>query len=248
MKLFFYSSSSNKAKYIHKILTDRFRKNICRSPEHADYLISIGGDGTILRLLRENYNKPIYPINGGSVGFLANHVNPNINLIQHIKKATAFDLFPLIANINGDDYFAFNEIVVMRETAQSAKLEISINDNIVYPELICDGVIIATPCGSTGYNISAGGPILPLDSKLLTLTPICPFRPRGATSTLLNNTVKIAIKNAEDTGKRPIKIGFDGYEYHVQQGEQIKIYTSVNKQTLLLDKDSMYRIFMENFN
>ena len=82
----------------------------------------------------------------------------------------------------------------MRDTSQSAKLEISINEKIVYPLLICDGIIISTPCGSTGYNMSAGGPILPLDCNLITLTPICPFRPRSASSTLLINQVQIKIK------------------------------------------------------
>lgn len=242
-----YSSNSIKSSNIKNKIIFLFKDNIVYSDKEADCVISIGGDGTILRLLRKNYKKPIFPINGGSIGFLTNHLILNKNLINIIKKSIKFKLYPLIAKINDELFFAYNEIVIMRSTSQSAKIKIKINQNIVYPELICDGIIISTPCGSTGYNLSAGGSILPLDCNLINLTPICPFRPRNAKSALLNNKVVIQIENNEDNGKRPIKINFDGLEKQIKKGEIINISLSNNYQNLLLNEETKNRIFMENF-
>ena len=156
------------------------------SLDDAQAAIVLGGDGFMLqvlhRLLEQNRNLPVYGMNRGTVGFLMNNWHAD-DLLIRLEKAKSFSVTPLCAKIEtaaGQSFTlpAINEVSLLRETRQAAKLEIIVNGRTVIEELICDGVLVATPAGSTAYNLSANGPILPLDSPLLALTPISPFRPR----------------------------------------------------------------------
>ena len=177
--------------------------------EEADVLITLGGDGMMLQTLHRHIHKPlpIYGMNFGSIGFLMNEfrqedlinrLNQAEENIIHPLKLTAFDK-------NGQSLkaLAINEVSLFRQTHQAAKLEISIDGRVRMHELICDGVMVATPAGSTAYNFSAHGPILPVGAQLLALTPISPFRPRRWRGALLSNRaiVEISVLEAE---KRPI--------------------------------------------
>ena len=147
-------------------------------------IIPIGGDGILLKSLHDfnELNKPFFGINYGSVGFLMNAAS-NKNLEDLIENSKSTELKPLQMNAKDEndkvyDSIAYNEVSLMRQSHQASKFEIKINDKIRMSELICDGVLVSTSAGSTAYNLSAHGSIIPLDSKLLALTPISAFRPR----------------------------------------------------------------------
>lgn len=157
----------------------------------ADYLIVLGGDGFVLQNLHDVSlaQKPIYGMNQGTVGFLLNQYNED-NLLERIEKADSVALYPLKADVfdlagKHHELVAFNEISLLRQTHLTARIQIAINDTIRLKELVCDGVLLATPAGSTAYNLSAHGPIIPLGGNLLALTPISAFRPRRWRGALL---------------------------------------------------------------
>ncbi len=155
-----------------------------KAVENIDLLIALGGDGLMLHLLHEyqNLNIPIYGINYGTIGFLMNSLSDN--LIEAINDAKLEKLYPLkmtAIDINGDkhEYYAINEVSLLRQSNQAAKIQIQINNKTRIENLICDGILVATPAGSTAYNLSVNGPIIPFGAEILTLTPISPFRPRS---------------------------------------------------------------------
>tara|TARA_Y100000741_G_scaffold355684_1_gene331418 strand:- start:457 stop:1215 length:759 start_codon:yes stop_codon:yes gene_type:complete len=194
MNYFFNSSDSEEAinaknKYINIYNQSEIEK--------ADIIISIGGDGFLLKSLHDyhKYKKPFYGINYGSIGFLMNNES-NKNLNEIISSSQKIELKALQLNakdIDGNNYesFAFNEVSIMRQTHQAAKISIQINDVTRMKELICDGIMVSTAAGSTAYNLSAHGSIIPLDSNLLALTPISAFRPRRWRGALLSENTKI---------------------------------------------------------
>ena len=194
MKFFFDSSESNNA----KLAKEKFIKVYGQTtPENANIIVPIGGDGFLLKLLHDlkHFNKPFYGINYGSIGFLMNSKNEE-DLEKIISNAQKIELKPLKmkAKNNKEEIFlsiAFNEISLMRQTHQAAKISIKINDIERMNELICDGVLVSTAAGSTAYNLSAHGSIIPLDSKLLALTPISAFRPRRWKGALISEKMKI---------------------------------------------------------
>src|ERR1700761_1392051 len=152
----------------------------------ADIIIALGGDGFMLQALHKflNSKKPIYGMNLGSVGFLMNEYRET-GLAERLAAAEAAQVHPLrmkATTTSGETQsaLAFNEVSLLRETRQAAKIRISVDEKVRIAELICDGVLISTPAGSTAYNLSAHGPILPIDAALLALTPISAFRPRPA--------------------------------------------------------------------
>ncbi len=169
-------------------------------PEEADIIVALGGDGIMLRTLHQyiETGKPIYGMHRGSVGFLMNEFRAD-ELPRRIKDAETAELHPLSMrawDVNGKvhDLLAINEVSLFRTTYQAAKLHLKVDGRMRMDNLVCDGVLVATPAGSTAYNLSAHGPILPLGSRLLALTPISAFRPRRWRGALLPYGARIDIE------------------------------------------------------
>jgi NAD+ kinase len=175
----------------------------------ADVVVALGGDGLMLQTMHRlmGKNKPIYGMNRGSVGFLMNDFRAT-GLTKRLEMAQRSIVHPLLmhaVDIKGKAYHAkaINEVHLLRQSYQAAKLRISVDGKARLEELIADGVLLATPAGSTAYNLSVNGPILPLNSPLLALTPISPFRPRRWRGALLPDFAKVTIEVLE-AQKRPI--------------------------------------------
>jgi NAD+ kinase len=194
---------------------------------------------------------PVFGMNLGTVGFLMNEYQ-QYGLDQRLTLSKAFRVRPLqmVAHtIEGEIHTipAINEVSLLRETRQTAKLEVSVNDHVVLPELVCDGALVATPAGSTAYNFSAQGPILPLDSALLALTPISPFRPRRWRGAILPDKARISIRVLE-AEKRPVSAVADQRE--VRDVARVDIISDRSRElTLLFDPEHALddRITMEQF-
>ncbi len=177
--------------------------------ETADVVVPLGGDGFMLEVLHRFIDREVsvYGMNLGTVGFLLNAYRPD-GLLDRIAEATAVDLYALrmlAERASGGEVrgLAINEVSVFRQTRQAAALSIEIDSVNRLPELICDGVMVATPAGSTAYNLSAHGPIIPLGSKILALTPISAFRPRRWRGALLGSQTRFRIR-VLDPIKRPV--------------------------------------------
>ncbi len=187
-------------------------------PENeADILVALGGDGFMLEALHRALpsSKPIYGMNCGSVGFLMNDFREE-GLIERIAAAEKAVIHPLAMTAEDRDgktwrAVAINEVSLLRQTHQTAKLRILIDGKERIKELACDGVLVATAAGSTAYNLSAHGPIIPLDARVLALTPISAFRPRRWRGALLRHTAKVRIEVLE-ADKRPVSAVADNYE------------------------------------
>ncbi len=189
------------------------------SVRDADVVVALGGDGFLLHTLHEALSasepKPMFGMNRGTVGFMMNEFDAD-DLPRRVAAARAFTLHPLLMTaetVGGDRISspAINEVSLLRETRQTAKIEIAIDGKVRMEELICDGVLVATPAGSTAYNLSANGPILPLQSDLLALTPISPFRPRRWRGALLPQASVIEFRVLE-AKKRPVSAVADQRE------------------------------------
>ena len=174
--------------------------------EQADGVVALGGDGFMLQILHQMLDAgrilPVYGINLGTVGFLMNRLKSSRTLDERIARARRIAVSPLWmeATTNSGDVltsWAINEVSLLRETRQTAKLEVTVNGKVRIPELSCDGILVATPAGSTAYNLSANGPILPLGSNMLALTPISPFRPRRWRGAILPETAEIVFRARE---------------------------------------------------
>lgn len=185
----------------------------------AELIIALGGDGFLLHTLRDLLGVgkvcPVFGMNRGTVGFLMNEWRID-GLIERLHRAKAFTVKPLEMVAVTDDgdtvtHHAINEVSLLRETRETARIEVSVNGRVVMPELVCDGVLVATPAGSTAYNLSANGPILPLNSKLVALTPISPFRPRRWRGALIPDDLKISFR-VLDPQKRPVSAVADQIE------------------------------------
>lgn len=223
------------------------------SPEEADIIVALGGDGTLLEALHKSYKlkKPVYGMNRGSVGFLLNPYEAG-GLPDRLAKAQSFTLHPLKMRAYTKDNkkieaVAFNEISLLREARQAAKISIAIDGIERLPELICDGIIVSTPAGSTAYNLSAHGPIIPLSTKMLALTPISAFRPRHWRGALLPHHTKISIKVLY-SDKRPVSAAADFTE--VRDVEKVEIWEARKiSVSLLFDPDHNLeeRILKEQF-
>jgi NAD+ kinase len=186
-------------------------------PETADAVVALGGDGLMLQTLHRNMRSkiPIYGMNRGSVGFLMNEYQED-DLLERLAEAEINTIHPLrmqVRDAGGKEHkaLAINEVSLFRQTHQAAKLKISVDGKVRMEELVCDGVLVATPAGSTAYNLSAHGPLLPINSPLLALTPISPFRPRRWRGALLPNRAHIEIEVLE-AAKRPVSAVADHHE------------------------------------
>jgi NAD+ kinase len=223
--------------------------------DQADIVIALGGDGHMLQvlhqLLEERRDIPVFGMNLGTIGFLMNNWRP-AGLGERLQRAKSFSIKPLTmtaTTVSGQTVIlpAINEVSLLRETRQAAKIEIMVNGRPVIPELICDGILAATPAGSTAYNLSANGPILPLDSSLLALTPISPFRPRRWKGAILPDRYNIELKILEAV-KRPVSAVADQRE--IREVASVGIALDRNRTlTLLFDPEHALddRIAMEQF-
>ena len=204
-------------------------------PAEADAIVALGGDGLMLQTLHRFMNDriPIYGMNRGSVGFLMNEYSED-DLLGRLRRAEVSRVHPLSMvaySIDGraSKALAINEVSLFRENYQAAKLSIAIDGKERLEELICDGVLVATPAGSTAYNLSAHGPILPIDAELLALTPISPFRPRRWRGAILPNSAKISITVREHV-KRPVSAVADHTEFRqvarvdVEQARHVDLF------------------------
>ena len=223
--------------------------------EEADMIVALGGDGYLLHTLRERLNLgkvcPVFGMNRGTVGFLMNEFRLD-GLIERIERAKCFVVKPLEMKAVTDDgetisHHAINEVSLLRETRETARIEIMLNGRVVMPELVCDGVLVATPAGSTAYNLSAYGPILPLASKMVALTPISPFRPRRWRGAIIPDDLRVSFRIL-DPGKRPVSAVADQLEVRDVATVEVSVDRS-RVLTLLFDPEHALddRIAMEQF-
>ncbi|HEX8233126.1 MAG TPA: NAD kinase [Caulobacteraceae bacterium] len=234
-------------------------KRLCKLypavPEaEADVIVAIGGDGFMLETLRRTLGsaKPVYGMNRGSLGFLMNdYVEDGLpERIARAEKAMIRPLAMIATDASGKTHraLAINEVSLLRQTHQSAKLRILIDGKERLPELVCDGVLVATPAGSTAYNLSAHGPIIPIDAQVLALTPISAFRPRRWRGALLSHTAKVTIEMLE-ADRRPVSAVADNFE--VRDVVSVKIAEDRSKKLyMLFDEGSglKERIVAEQFS
>ena len=226
------------------------------SPQEADVLVVLGGNGFLLHVLHEmldwEFLKPVYGMNLGTVGFLMNGQQDHVPVAQRIAEAHRVPVRPLCmhaTNQNGEEfsYYAINEVSLLRETRQTAKLEVRINGRVRMEELAGDGILLATPVGSTAYNLSANGPILPLGCRMLAMTPLSPFRPRRWKGAILPESAEVEFRIREP-GKRPVAAVADQKE--VRDVATVRIAATAERElTLLFDPGFTLeeRIFAEQF-
>ena len=250
MKFHFIASENPEAKEALKVLIKRYDQT---KLELSDVIIAIGGDGMLLKALRNSIekNKPVFGLIKGNVGFLMNELSfDNLeNRIQTARKVKMHPLFMSAHKINGNIFteLAVNEVSILRQTHQAAHLKITVDRKERLNELVCDGILVSTPIGSTAYNLSARGPIIPLNANILALTPISSFRPRRWRGALLPQRVKIRIEVLNfDT--RPVSATADNVE--ARDIKYIEISTDKTKKlTILHDSDHSLdeRIMKEQF-
>jgi NAD+ kinase len=223
------------------------------TPEHADVIVALGGDGFMLQTLHRwrHTGKPVFGMKAGTVGFLMNLYRPD-ELPERIAAAQPSVLRPLKMTAVGEsgntsELLAFNEVSLLRQTKQAAKIKVSLNGRERIDELVCDGVLLATPAGSTAYNLSAHGPILPLGTDVLALTPIAAFRPRRWRGAILRADTEVRF-DILDHYKRPVSATADASE--VRDVVEVVIRESREDAiTLLFDPEHSLeeRILSEQF-
>lgn len=249
-RLAFASSDAEDARAAAAALIARYGQNEIAD---ADVVVALGGDGFLLETLRETMStgKLVYGMNRGTVGFLMNEFRKD-GLVERIAAAEPETIRPLemeAENASGEKLaaLAINEVSLLRQSYQTAKVRISIDGKVRLDELNCDGVMVATPAGSTAYNLSAHGPILPLDAQLLALTPVSPFRPRRWRGALLSNKAAVRFDMLEPE-KRPVNAAAD----HVEMKSVISVTVRESQSktaTLLFDPGYSWndRILAEQF-
>ena len=208
------SSGSPSAREAHEALTGRYE---LVPLDEADVIVALGGDGFMLHTLHQHLGRDVavFGMNRGTVGFLMNGYDPG-RLVERVGAASEERIAPLRARATTVDgvqheLIAINEVSLIRASVQAANLRILINDVERIGKLICDGLLCATPAGSTAYNLSARGPVVPLGADLMTLTPISPFRPRRWHGALLPHDARVTVE-VLDAAKRPATAGADSRE------------------------------------
>ena len=249
-KISFYASDTEEA---FEAVTDLKQRYGQVDVIDCDVIVVLGGDGFLLETLHKymDLDKPIYGMNRGSVGFLLNEFNLD-DLPARITEARPVALNPLKMTAHLHDgttetAYAFNEVSLLRGTRQAAKIQIVIDDVIRMNELVCDGILVATPAGSTAYNLSAHGPILPLRSDLLAMTPISAFRPRRWRGALLphGSTIRFNVLD-------PVKRGVNAVADFTEACDILSVTVTEDRsksRTLLFDPDHNLdeRILKEQF-
>ncbi len=238
MKIHFHPADTDEGRAALKELTSACGQ---ATPEDADIIVALGGDGTLLEALHEYYTlkKPFYGMNKGSVGFLLNPYR-TASLSERLAKADKVTLHPLrmTARTEGGETveaIAFNEVSLLRQQHNAAKISITVDGVERLEELVCDGVLVATPAGSTAYNLSAHGPILPLKSNVLAITPISAFRPRRWRGAVLPSHVAIRF-DIREGGKRPVSSTADFTEVRNIKSVEVRQSESIGID-LLFDPD-----------
>jgi NAD+ kinase len=249
-KLAFVSSDVETAQAAKAQLEERYGS---ASMEEADVVIALGGDGLMLQTLHQTMKigVSIYGMHQGSLGFLMNDYKPE-GLVERLQSAQTNIIHPLemcVVDCDGitTKALAINEVSLLRQRYQAAKLRLSIDGKARLEMLICDGVLVATPAGSTAYNLSAHGPILPINAPLLALTPISPFRPRRWRGALLPNSASVKIEVLE-SAKRPVSAVADHTE--VRNVREVRIVERADiPLKLMFDKGHALdeRILSEQF-
>ncbi len=246
----FVASNSPDAIAAKKSLEKLYGEN---SPAEAEVIVALGGDGFMLATLHRfmNSNIPVYGMNKGTIGFLMNEYSEDelYERLANTSPSTISPLEMLAEDMSGSIHRAkaINEVSLLRQSYQAASLGISIDGRTRLDPLICDGVMVATPAGSTAYNLSAQGPILPLEAPLLALTPVSPFRPRRWRGALLPNTSKVEI-TINEAAKRPVNAVADHTE--IKSVRKVTIEQDLeSKSIILFDPDHSWdeRILREQF-
>lgn len=250
MKIAFVASSTEEARQAMSRLAEAYG-NV--EVDQAEVIVALGGDGFMLRTLQAHCRRglPVYGMKLGRIGFLMNRFHEQ-GLLERLQNAQPAVLKPLrmtALDVAGErtEALAFNEVSLLRQTNQAAHIAVSLNDTEKLSTLICDGVLVCTPAGSTAYNLSAHGPILPLDANVLALTPISPFRPRRWRGALLPTRTRVGLR-VLDGDKRPVSATADFQEVRhvsevtVAQADDIEV-------TLMFDPDHRLeeRILDEQF-
>ena len=221
--------------------------------DQCEAVVAIGGDGFMLQTLHrtQSLGVPVFGMKTGSVGFLMNAWRAE-GLVERIQAAQAAALRPLemlaiSESGSSTGALAFNEVSLLRQTKQAAKIRIRLNTAVRLDELVCDGIMIATPAGSTAYNLSAHGPILPLDSSVLALTPISPFRPRRWRGAILRSDAEVSFE-VLDHYKRPVSATADSTE--IRDVVEVRVRQSPERTVQLLfdpEHNLEERILAEQF-
>jgi NAD+ kinase len=222
-------------------------------PVAADVVVALGGDGLMLQTLRALMRtpKPIYGMHRGTVGFLMNEFN-EIGLKERLAAAEPTNIHPLVMCVRDragrlHEHYAINEVSVFRQTHQAARLRILIDGKERLPELMADGVMVATPAGSTAYNLSVQGPIIPIRAPLLALTPISPFRPRRWHGALLPDSARVTVE-VTDPDKRPVAAVADHAEVREVISVEIAMDHTISMHMLFDPGHSLdERILREQF-
>jgi NAD+ kinase len=249
-RIAFLASNTDDARAALAQLTDAHGQ---REPADSDVVVALGGDGFMLQTLHRHgaLGKPVYGMKLGTVGFLMNQHRAEA-LVERIAAAEPAVLRPLemVAHTESGatvSSLAYNEVSLLRQTRQAAHLSIELNGRPRLDELICDGVMLATPAGSTAYNFSAHGPIIPLGSSVVALTPIAPFRPRRWRGALLKSDTEVRFQ-VLDPYKRPVSATADSHE--VRDVTEVVVRESRDRTvTLLFDPEHNLeeRILSEQF-
>ena len=232
------SDKNKKSLKIKNLLLKKIKSNLFKI---KNLIIVIGGDGFMLQTLKKNKNslKYFYGINSGNYGFLMNKFSSK-DIIKNVSKANMISISPLemVVKTNNNQIkrsIAINEVSVLRQSRQAASLSIKQGSKKIIKKLVSDGVLVSTPAGSTAYNLSVHGPILSLHSKKLSISPISPFRPRRWKGKIVNDKLKIIIKNLNPS-KRPISAVADNLEVRNAKSIIIKTNNKI-KFNLLYDKN-----------
>ncbi len=249
-KIAFVASQSPEAADAHARLVARYGDN---EPAAADVVVALGGDGLMLHTLRTlmRTGKPVYGMHRGTVGFLMNEFNED-GLQERLAASEPTVIHPLVMRAkdrNGEahEHYAMNEASVFRQTYQAARLRIMVDGKERLPELMADGVMVATPAGSTAYNLSVQGPIIPIKAPLLALTPISPFRPRRWHGALLPDSACVTIE-VLDPDKRPVAAVADHAEVRDVAFVEISMDHDISMELLFDPGHSLdERILREQF-
>ena len=238
IKCHFVIDKTHKNKKFRNNFLTKYKNHL---PQLSNVIVVLGGDGFMLQTLKkfQKFNKPFYGINSGTFGFLMNKFK-TYDVIKNISRAKFVSISPLSMKVitkTGKIYsnIAINEVSLLRQTRQTASLQISIGEKTLIKKLICDGVLVSTPAGSTAYNLSIRGPILSLNSKKLAITPISPFRPRRWKGKIVPSSSVIKIKNL-NVQKRSVSAVADNVEVRNIKNVEIKINNLI-KFKLLYDKN-----------
>ena len=251
LNIAFVASETKEAMAAREALVERYG-NV--APETADAIVALGGDGLMLQTMHRHLNSriPIYGMNRGSVGFLLNDYSED-GLVERLEAAEMSIIHPLrmvATDLDGAMHqaLAINEVSLFRQTYQAAKLRIIVDGRLRMGELICDGVLVSTPAGSTAYNLSAHGPILPINAPLLALTPICPCRPRRWRGALLPNVATVLIEVVE-ADKRPTSAVADHTEFRNVVAVEVKEESGIDIYMMFDPGHSLAeRILSEQFS